>query len=1029
MQKSLRKFTITTVVTAVLLCSAVALTGFGLNADRARADNSVSIEGYNLEPSYLIGTEITVPDVTLSCGGQSAEADAAVIVPGGDLYEKKTLSLDEMGVYRIVYSAVIGGATVTQEKRVEVYDKLYETSDKSSKTEYGAWEHTPDVSGILVDLMPGDTFKFNKILDISENTEDIDIVNMFMTPKTIGERDCGQVYVTLTDIYDEENTVTILAQDTEPSGWVPGDWSTINTYYLAGSAAQMMTGLEWNSPTTYKLHQNNGYGYAGYFSFHGTPGYGGVLGEQTLRFRMNYEERRVFGSPGSPNNPQLIADLDDSTYFSDLWNGFTTGEVYLSISCATYAKTSASFCITSINGLDLTDDSFIDTDAPVLTVDSGTYDLDDLPGGVVGLAYTVFPATAQDAYDGKVNVTARVYRNYGSSARTQVYIENGAFVPSKKGVYTIEYTATDNSGNTAVVLAEVKVTENNENPVSIIIEDKTAGDGVKVGNVVTVSNATLSGGNGETYMSVVAKLEGRDVSYELDDLTFRPEYYGTYTIVYTYGDLLEEKTESYSIEVAPNESAAFWEEADLPEYMISNCSYTIPELYAYTFDADGKHETASKIKVTLPGESEPVELNSTRLTPTGEGKMIITYYAGDTEKSYTVNVVDTGYGVKNGLKIYKYFVSSSELGFLPMAQSVEALGNEKETVVEFINELLGTDVSFKFNLDPEKTIPTSVEIRIYDAENPDMYIKAVYKMKDAENTVVIINDGNMQYTVGNPFDGKGRDQVFYYDNADRTIKLSDDSNVTAAVDTYYSIEKGGYVDGFDGFPSNRVRFEMRVVNDRGDGTAYGILMKNLNGQVLSNITNDYIKPSIGIPDTASKQYKLGDDIVVPSAIVMDVLDPDVTVNMWITDTKGNIAVSKDGQRMENLDVSKEYVLVADDYGGFTVYYEATDTAGRVASYSYVLRVTDDIAPTITVEGNMPTEGKAGEYVILPEITVTDNLSTENTLIVYLIKPDGTKIRMNGNSFLPQEAGVFTVRLYAYDDVYNSTYLDYRITIS
>ena len=104
MQKSLRKFTITTIVTAVLLCSAVALTGFGLNADRARADNSVSIEGYNLEPSYLIGTEITVPDVTLSCGGQSAEADAAVIVPGGDLYEKKTLSLDEMGVYRIVYS-------------------------------------------------------------------------------------------------------------------------------------------------------------------------------------------------------------------------------------------------------------------------------------------------------------------------------------------------------------------------------------------------------------------------------------------------------------------------------------------------------------------------------------------------------------------------------------------------------------------------------------------------------------------------------------------------------------------------------------------------------------------------------------------------------------------------------------------------------------------------------------------------------------------------------------------------------------
>lgn len=87
-----------------------------------------------------------------------------------------------------------------------------------------------------------------------------------------------------------------------------------------------------------------------------------------------------------------------------------------------------------------------DGEKPVISVDF------DIETGTVGAEISLPSATATDNADGSVSVSVSV--TFGD---TEVTVEDGKFTPSEAGIYTVTYTATDASGNTAIVSREILV--------------------------------------------------------------------------------------------------------------------------------------------------------------------------------------------------------------------------------------------------------------------------------------------------------------------------------------------------------------------------------------------------------------------------------------------------------------------------------------------------------------------------------------------------------------------------------------------
>lgn len=154
----------------------------------------------------------------------------------------------------------------------------------------------------------------------------------------------------------------------------------------------------------------------------GTPDKGGI-GDEFFEVRWDYAERRVYGTSS------LICDLDESLFFTSLWDGFTTGEVYMSIHAEGYQNSLMNMVITDIGDRKLSDNVFCDVDAPTLTVDYADYTASTVPDAQLNRPYRVFDATAYDSRDGQLPVTTNVYYNYRSTSKARIPVDNGVFTP------------------------------------------------------------------------------------------------------------------------------------------------------------------------------------------------------------------------------------------------------------------------------------------------------------------------------------------------------------------------------------------------------------------------------------------------------------------------------------------------------------------------------------------------------------------------------------------------------------------------
>ncbi|MBQ7880097.1 MAG: hypothetical protein IJ317_05560, partial [Clostridia bacterium] len=330
-------------------------------------------------------TAITLGTIaSLSLGaGVIVAAQASESVKGGGLQSTKPLDITRV-LTNDNGCEFVSGAKTPKESNKEDFGVQVTANGKSSKFSYNG----------IVDLNSKDTF-----------------LGFMFTPTQQGSNETDSFIVTLTDIYDENNYLTMEFM----CGTI---WGYPDTTWIRFSESGKYTGIG----STFAANAGDGTGdYHYLYNPIGAPDYAfkpssfgssistsfhGKVGENRYvpsYFYYSAEEKAIYGNScysWSPERYDKLFDFDNPYLVgSNVFKGFTTNEVYLSVELDAVASGSH-LLLTDFGGVDMSEE--LPAAEPTITLDTLGYPSDELPYGAKGetSTYPVFEAMAYSPYDG-----------------------------------------------------------------------------------------------------------------------------------------------------------------------------------------------------------------------------------------------------------------------------------------------------------------------------------------------------------------------------------------------------------------------------------------------------------------------------------------------------------------------------------------------------------------------------------------------------------------------------------------------------
>lgn len=1001
-----RRFPLKTALIAALFVlfafSALMFALLSQNTD-ARAE----LLGADLAAEYAYGTELEIPQATLGVNGKQLATESIVNFPGGSSYRKTTVVLNEMGKYTVEYRAQDGDREYREFKTFSVYRNLFDIEGGvGASATYTPSPLAPETQGINVRFTSGSTFYYHQVIDLNALDGNTPFVTAFISPEQKGVIEGYTLYFRLTDIYDPENYVTFRCNSSR-AGMHHGV-----TYILCGGADQALTGVEWGWN---RVHVNNIFGYPVNCSFYAQTTAEPDLPAEKNQLTLYFDNETMIAK--ADRSSSYIVDLDDPTYFTDPFTGFTTGEVTLSVWADDYLKSSFGLEITSVADHDISADRLADTEGPEITVDYGDYD--EAPRGLAGYDYPLFEATAYDVYSGEEEVRANVYMNYYDADRTDCYVENGVFKPLLPGTYIIEYSATDDVGNVSVKTVEIEV-RSQAAAVEVSVDENEQTESGYVGTRIPIASANVIGGIGETSMHVVVTdMQGKEAV--CDGMSFITESAGTYLVKYIASDFVNQQdTYEYQVNVTINDAPVFGSDPMLPQTVFTDFEYTLPALQAYSY-AGGKHEAEVTVSVEdAAGRRElGPDLTVMFSANSDADEVTVTYTAVDGDKrtsaSYTLDCVRAK-DEEGRLELSNYFsINGFEVTPGDSYTAFTADGSVPVASLQFRNYLLDDDLSLNFNVDTAKNKFSSLTVRLTDSLGT-----SVTAVLSKEGTSVRLSVGTMSMLMTQSFTDSLRSGFnFLFDQENKRL-TADGVNYLPVLAT----EDGSV---FEGFSGHMVYLSVEMQGISGESALQII---SINSQEITNTPLDIVRPRIYIEGVYGGAYDIGEEVVLNMAYAADVVDPNPTLTVRVTDPDGQVVTSTDGEVLDNVPVVYGQTIRLDKYGSYRVLYTSTDASGRgERTVSYNISVIDAVAPVITLQAAMKSEYKLGDTVVIPQVTLSDNESAaENIrLYKYLVLPSGRIVEIPGNSFIASYIGNIAVRYVAFDEAGNQTICEIAFT--
>ena len=959
------KFSVAVIVlAAILLCSTIAVCAAG--------EELLSVQGSDLNDRYIVGETLDLRGVRLSVGGSDRECDKFLTYPSGVTARGETFPLDEAGEYCLKLQCEVGG-------RTHVVKRTFSAVEPYCRFETNASSATLTENGYRISLSNGDTVTFGKVLDVSRATSADSLLRLTVLPTVAGKADFTVLNITFTDVNDPDSTLRFRLR-----GYENG------TYGLVGSTYQPLTGYE---PEWDRLHKDNQWGaFTPTVNFFGLPGT-----SANVDIRLDVGTLQAYFTPGT-----VIADLNDPRQFANVWGGFTSGKVKVSVSADDYDGRLAVFEVTELGGERPQSEVALDEASPDIRLPEG-----DMPTAQVGKPYPLPVATATDTEDGEVPTAVAVFRNYDRMNRYHISVADNAFVPTGAGDYYVEYSARDKAGNTTRKVLKVHAVE--ELPALRITAGRV-GD-VTVGDTVEIPACSSVGGSGSIRVPVRVSVNGNEV--EVIDGQFRVTAGGVYTIAYTATDYIGNRATTQTMFTPEvRERAVLNGRITLPRYMIVGKTYALPRAGVTDFSAGYAADGACDVYVlTANGERR---LSDFSYTPADAGEVRFVYkYRSLLTKTFTVKCVDVG--EQGSLDMAKYL-----FGY---GGTVSAVGEGIEFVstgsgnatVEFIRSLLCEDLLIRFSADPVRNRYDRIEVVLTDSEDETQQVRLGFA-KNGKGVSVYLNGEYKSRLLGFGF-GE--------DSATNTFSITfDGKTFVPYADVNIEVDRFDGGETFNGFGSGKVYVSFRMINS----ADARLLVENIGGQLLNDGGYDRVRPRIVIAGDYGGECRIGDLLQTAVAAAEDVLDPDLTFTMSVKGTDGYVT-DVNGVLLKDVSPLVSYRFRAEAYGNYIVSYSAADTNnGKSTDRSYSVTCGDKTPPEITLTGGTPLSCKVGDIVSFPTYRVSGDVAET---YVFITSPNGvTSVAAGKNdSFVADREGRWLIVIVAYGTNGNMAHLKVTVEVT
>ncbi|MBR2374723.1 MAG: hypothetical protein IKA88_00340 [Clostridia bacterium] len=900
-----------------------------------------------------------------------------------------------------------------------------QNSVNASTATYGNFEDIASISktnGIITNLYPKDKLVLRNVIDLRERDSEDLLIATTAVPTSLGAPDVQRIRYEIVDAYDPTNYVTV---DIKPHR---DEKQLMTTGYanIWASNGQKPTAVDRGG--TY-VHVDNYWGTWTRFSFSGAPEPHYNLDKSVFGISFDIQTNIVYLYDSLTNEFLPIADLDNKDHFGlNLWEGFTTGEVYFKVYATTYEKETAQLFITKYDNYDLSRREIVDGQGPTIMVDYGEYTQESYPEAVVGYKYQLFNAWAFDVYTGEADVEMKVYLDYGSQNPKQQFFDKRTleWTPTVAGIYTVLYESKDANGNVTQKAVNIQCKREAEVEVLALMLGSYA-DSVAIASNVMLPSTQITGAIGNAKLSVTATLNGQPL--EITNNTVFVAKTGTLKVVYDLSDYSGRKTqEVIEITVKTTNKPSFVETPILPEFFVEGNSYKLPVISAYNYvDGSGK-ALPTVIKVKKAGESTATTINGTYVPTVSTHKELveIIYEATINGESATWSKFVPVYKTRqdNKLDMSKYFESAN--GTVTAKRDWVQFDATEDAAFTFVNSIYSTSMSLDFSLLASAKNIGKLNIYLTDYYDLSNQICFTYTVKNGVTVFYANQKEDTALEVSTAFKADASFNL-NYDNLTATAKYDIANNNTI------TIAKNLQDKPFNGFKGQEYYLTIELEGVKNNDAA--LALKKINGHFFSSDDKEYSQPTITFDGDYGAEMKVGATSVLPNAYVFDVLDGKMETKLTVIAPDGSFVTSLDGVALQSIVLGNETIsFKLDSYGKYQVFYIASDRSGNKRTFSYSIRVIDTQSPVIELKYTIQEAAKLGDNVYLPSFEIQDNKSDSANIVsgILIIAPNGKLKefnRKNNVGFVASMVGDYRVMYYAYDEEGNQSVKVFTIKVT
>jgi len=971
MKKNKKLLGLCTVLASVFLIAG----GLTRDFNSAQADTT-NISEIDIPTKLYLNSEFTMPSGSITQNGTTKEAQKTLISPSGIAYDGQTVILDETGEWSLRFTATIDGKICQEEKKFIVYRDTYELTSEDGSISVGMHELFPESGdGLIVDIPKEGEFRYNDIVDLRKTDALQSFIELAPIPNIKGVANFTKMYITLTDAYNPDLCVRYMVQD--PNEVYPGVYPGISTVcasyndegWMAHISDKGMTngGLNFGSWTT--------------CSFDGSIPSIASLSYDDVENVAHVVKKLWIGKVPHNIYKTAICDFSGNYWealqknfpFSEPFKGFTTGEVYLSISLGGVTSTSGKVFIKSINGADFTKGDSYDVIPPILEVETVQNENGALPYAKINTPFKLFSAKAYDNELTRIDVSTNVYYMNGLQKLYNVETKNGMFTPKKAGIYGISYVAVDGFGNKTEELIYVEAKEAINKPIGKFVDDYVTqanfGEWVELADF----EPKVFSGNPK----VIVQVRQKGIVLEENISKFMPKQVGKYYIAYVVEDYIGQVEEfGYEVEVAYSKNPLLEKQPVSPNGFIAGHVYTLTAPEAYDYYTKQGEKLAIKAMVAVDEGDGAVDLTDGKYTPTGNSDTVTVIYTYTSASGETVITHSNLPVVKIedlGSEYTKYFLPSTDKVVVEKKEESLVAWFSGDASLSYVKEIPLQNSSFVLNVFKEEEIvynnANRIDFILSDTVDETKYVKiSIFRVGDAVE--ISWNDGET-YQLRGSFTEPEADFNFIFNNKDKMIEFFGDK---------MPIEKYANGEAFNGFTRSKGYLKIIVSGMEEDQGLFGLEMYSIAGQFLS-FNKDFMAPIITVEENRKIVYEINDLEQTSIAYSTDMIGT-TTTTLTFRDPHGNSVIAEEGTVLENVDADKVYTVKFAEYGNYKAIYTAKDNNDRVIRRELTYKVEDSIAPEISLSKRSMT-CKLNETVSLPKISFSDNVTNSKDLICHI----------------------------------------------